>query len=380
MTTNALSSSRTSTALLIGAENQIAGGDFDFDLRPYLWAARQELESALLSHREAFPDSLMEMGKFALSGQLKLFSLPETLEEVITSSIAPWPLCVLLSCKAALGCESREAWRQALPAAVAVEIAMAAADLLDELTDDDPSPFVRRYGHGQALNTGNLMLVMAQQLLQRDAQGEGGQRAILALGALQDMLTHAALGQHLDMLYSRMGIQEVTLEMSVRMTELKAGALVSGACRIGALMAGAEDRVVELLARFGQQKGSIAQLVNDVQDVIPDSESGDGEQPQAQAEPERKTDLRLHKRTLPIVFTLREDLPYPNALQRAFAGDSMETADEEGPRHAIIQAGGVQFTNLVIEVHRQNAIEALNELETLRPGAREALRPLLSEE
>ncbi len=382
MTTHTVSSSRQSTEPPIASENEAADGAPNYDLRPYLWAARQELEAALFSYQGAFPDSLMEMGKFALSGQLKLFALPDTLEDVITSSIAPWPLCVLLSCKTALGCDNRKAWRQALPAAVAVEIAMAAADLLDELTDDDPSPFVRRYGRGQALNTSNLMLVMAQQLLQRDAQGEGGQRAILALGALQDMLTHAALGQHLDMLYSRMGIQEVTLEMSVRMTELKAGALVSGACRIGALMAGADERVVELLARFGQQKGSIAQLINDVQDVMPDSETGDGEQPEAQAEPERKTDLRLHKRTLPIVFTLREDLPYPNALQRAFAGDScdsMEAADEEGLRHAIIQAGGVQFTNLVIEVHRQNAVEALNELETLRPGAREALRPLLSE-
>lgn len=361
--------------------NQGARGDLAYELRPYLQAARQELESTLLSYREVLPDSLILMVRFALSGELTLLSIPEPLENLNISTVASWPLYVLLSCKAALEPENRETWRRALSAAVAVEIAMAAASLLDELADDDPSPFVRKYGPGQASNTGNLMLVMAQQILQRNAQGEGGQGAMRALGALQDMLTQAALGQHLDMLYERMGAGEVTLDMSIQMAELKTGALVSGACRIGALMAGAEGRIVELLARFGKENGCIAQLINDIQDVIPQyyqSEADGGAE--ADEMPERKTDLRLRKRTLPIVFTLREDVPYPNALQRAFAGDSTPDVDEEELRRAVIDAGGVQFANLIAEVHRQNAIEAINELEALRPGAREALRPLVSQE
>src|SRR5436189_5387074 len=100
------------------------------------------------------------------------------------------------------------------------------------------------------------MLVMAHQAPIPDPRQ--------ALGALQDMLVQAATGQHLDMLYGRMGADEVTLEMSFEMTALKAGSLVSGACRMGALMAGAEERVVEELARFGKEVGSIAQLTNDI--------------------------------------------------------------------------------------------------------------------
>src|SRR5207253_6925721 len=137
------------------------------------------------------------------------------------------------------------------------------------LTDDDPSVFVQEYGPGHALITGNLMLVMAQQVLLRSAKGDVGPRAALALAALQEMLVKAAMGQHLDMLYERLGPDEVSLEMSAHMTELKAVAPVSAAYRIGAIMAGAEDSVVELLARLGNELGSIGQLVNDVDGILP---------------------------------------------------------------------------------------------------------------
>jgi competence protein ComQ len=329
----------------------------------------QELKSALLRYSGVLPMSLIKIGKFALAAPGKVMAFRQTGAQD-QSSLPRWPLSVLLSCQAASLPESPDAWKQALPAAVAVEIAMAAADILDELADDDPSPLVQEWGAGQALNTANLMLVMAQQTLLLSAQGSGGLRAMSALGALQDMLVQAATGQHLDMLYDRMGADEVTLEMSFEMTALKAGALVSGACRMGALMAGAEDPVVELLARFGKEIGSIAQLTNDVQDVVPASIDGSFE---------RKTDLRRRKRTIPIVFTLRDDVPEPNAVQRAFASAAGGDIDEEELRRAVVTAGGLQFASLIIEVHRQHALEALQDLEALRPGARSVLDPLLPE-
>jgi geranylgeranyl pyrophosphate synthase len=162
--------------------------------------------------------------------------------------------------------------------------------------------------------------------------------------------------------------------MSARVTELKAGALIRGACTMGALMSGAEEQVVGLMARFGKAKGSIAQIINDIQDVLPLEGQEQGE-----TKIERKTDVTLRKRTLPIVFTLRDDSEEPNALQRAFRGEG-SAIDEEQQRQAIIEAGGVQFSNLVMEVHREHAREALEELERLRPGARHELGPLLAGE
>lgn len=338
-------------------------------------AVYEELKSILLSYSGVMSASLIEIGKAALSTPGKVMSTP--FEGDPARVRAPrWPLAVTLSYQAASQPEDRDNWTRAVPAAAAVEIAMAAADLLDELTDQDPSPVIERYGPGQALNAGNLMLVMAQHSLLRDALGNAlknrGEQAMSALDALQNMLVEAAVGQHLDMLYERMGPAEVTVEMSNAMTQMKAGALISGACRIGALTAGAPAQVVELLARFGREIGGIAQLENDLRDVLPLSALV-GAVPNQQ-----KTDLLLRKRTLPIVFTLRDDSEEPNALQQAYSSnDDMADIDEEHLREAVLAVGGIQFGELILGVHRENALGVLVELEELRPGATAILSPLL---
>jgi geranylgeranyl diphosphate synthase type I len=270
----------------------------------------------------------------------------------------------------------RHTWRRALPAAVAVEIAIAAADVIDELTDDDPSPVVQQYGPGQALNTANLMLVMSQQLLVWEAQA-GSAQALAAAGALQDMLVEAAVGQHLDMAFEAMEPRAVTPEMSGEMTDKKAGALVGGAFRIGALMSGASREIVDLLEHFGRQLGGIAQLTNDIQDVLPGgSVAIDDEGNEVLLTP-AKTDLRRRKRTLPIVFALRDESPEPNAVQVAFDGPPSAGEDEEAMRGAVVSAGGLAFAQLVLDVYKGNAAETAAALEALRPGARLVLAPLL---
>jgi len=182
------------------------------------------------------------------------------------------------------------------------------------------------------------------------------------------------------MAYEKMGPRDVTPDMSGEMTNKKAGALISGVFKMGALMAGAEERVVELLARFGRQLGGIAQVTNDVHDVLPQKVTlldESGEEVMDAAKP--KTDLRQRKRTLPIVFALREEAEEPNALQIAFSKPPGEeqNEDEEAMRMAVVDAGGLSFAYLVIDVYGNNAAEALAELEELRPGAQQELAPLL---
>jgi geranylgeranyl pyrophosphate synthase len=248
---------------------------------------------------------------------------------------------------------------------------MAAADLIDEWTDDDPSDVVARYGPRQALNAGNLLLVMAQQQLARHAAGEGSDRALQALLALQGMLVEAATGQHLDMLHSGASVWQVPLETSARITALKAGALIAGAFQVGALMSGAPEEVVVRVTRIGRELGAIAQIENDIGDVLPQEMGGE-------TATLRKTDIALRKPTMPIIFTLRAEEGEPNALQRAYAEPPGTPQEEEALRHAIVEAGGARFGSLLIEVHRQNALAALEELESLRPRAREALSTFFS--
>lgn len=350
---------------------------FHPDVAPYLHAVGATLKATLDSYAGTLPPSLVQIGKEALSAPGKVMA--ETLAQITgggdpTSLPLPrWPLYVILSYVASLREEERATWQEAVPAAVALEIAIAATDILDELADADPSPIIRQHGPGQAMNTANLMLVVAQQTLLKRGMEPGGERALQALDALLDIGLEAGVGQHLDMLYGGVGPQDVTLDMSAHVTSLKAGALIGGACRIGALMAGAQGEVLELITRFGREMGGMAQVLNDIQDVLPQTTAG-----QIEDLPGRKTDLSLRKRTLPVVFTLREEGPEPNILQRSFSGTGEAQPDEEAMSQAILDAGGVHFAQLVIEVHRQNVIQTLEELEAIRPGARNVLSPLFS--
>ncbi|HUP28328.1 MAG TPA: hypothetical protein VM409_07825, partial [Chloroflexia bacterium] len=94
--------------------------------------------------------------------------------------------------------------------------------------------------------------------------------------------------------------------------------------------------------------------------------------------PVQKTDLQRRKRTLPIVFALRDDSEEPNALQIAYSSDA-GAVDEELLRESVQSAGGIAFGELLIRVYRENALAALEELELLRPGSKAILRPLLPE-
>src|SRR5436190_12904542 len=94
------------------------------DLSTLIEAVEAELTSTLVRYAGGLPDglptSLITMGKYALAGPGKVLS-PSRDEPGQDS--ARWPLLVLLSCQAASPPEQHDAWRQALPAAVAVEIA-----------------------------------------------------------------------------------------------------------------------------------------------------------------------------------------------------------------------------------------------------------------
>jgi geranylgeranyl diphosphate synthase, type I len=334
-------------------------------------AVDDALKQSLLRYTGPMPRTLIDMGKMALGAPGKVMFWRIATEQGEDAITPVWPLFVILSYRASLAPEERHTWRRALPAAVALEILAAATDLIDEWSDNDPSPIISKYGPGQALNTANLMLVMAQQVLAWAAQ-EGEGRAMQALGALQDMLVEAAVGQHLDMAYETMGPQEVTPEMSGAMTDKKAGALIGGACKIGALMAGADEQVVAQIERFGRNIGGIAQINNDMRDVLP---QGEGQIVEGPYKP--KTDLRQRKRTLPIVYALREEPDPPNPLQIAFSAPPSEDEDEDALRQAVVAAGGLSFAQLVLDLYKQNAVEALAQLERLRPGASTELSPLL---
>lgn len=76
-------------------------------------------------------------------------------------------------------------------------------------------------------------------------------------------------GQMLDMVYT--GKKTVTLEDVARMQKLKTGAMLQASCVCGAILAGVNENVINLISAYGQALGRAFQIVDDILDVTGDT-------------------------------------------------------------------------------------------------------------
>ncbi len=142
----------------------------------------------------------------------------------------------------------------------------------------------------------------------------------------------------------------------------KTASLLSGACEIGALRAGPQER--EALRRFGEAIGMAFQIVDDLLDYT--------EEEAVTGKPSGN-DLREHKVTLPLIFALGRLAPDA----RREVGALMATPEPTDGQIArvigfVAEAGGLDYARR--RAHRL-AEQAERELDALPPSpARETLR------
>lgn len=201
------------------------------------------------------------------------------------------PALAFLSAEAVGG--SAEA---AMPGALAVELIHNFSLLHDDVMDRDverrhrPTAWAL-FGVGQAIVTGDALLVLAHQLLLDPPSPESERASVSLTRATARMIA----GQAEDLAFeSRL---DVTVEECLRMCAHKTGALLSYAASVGALLAGADGPVVRALEDFGLHLGLAFQAVDDV--------LGIWGRPDATGKP-IAGDLRSHKKTLPVVAALEE--------------------------------------------------------------------------
>jgi geranylgeranyl diphosphate synthase, type I len=218
----------------------------------------------------------------------------------------------------------------AMPGAVAVELVHNFSLLHDDVMDRDmerrhrPTAWAL-FGVGQAIITGDALLVLAQQTL-LDPPGPERERASRALTrAVARMIA----GQAEDLSFeSRL---DVTVEECLRMCGDKTGALLSCASSIGAILAGAEEPVVRALEDFGFHVGLAFQAVDDV--------LGIWGRPEATGK-SVASDLRSHKKTLPVVVALAEPGSGREELARILSNGHLSEADITAAISLVDEAGG----------------------------------------
>lgn len=256
-----------------------------------------------------------------------------------------WPALVLASARAAHG-DARVASR----VAAAVELFITGLDILDEVEDDDHSPLVDQAGVARALNVSTGLLMLGQRVLSDlAADGVPAARVASFARALTEAGALATGGQHLDL--STEGRADLTPTDALDIARRKGGALVAGACRLGALVGTDDQDLLALYTEYGRHYGTAAQLANDLHDA---GDLG------------RKSDLARSKGTLPLIYDRRS---VGSVRPGASPGEAEMVQQLRG-------GGALHFTWVVLEVERQACAGVLDQLEA-RGQAVAWLRTLL---
>ncbi|WP_329075022.1 polyprenyl synthetase family protein [Streptomyces niveus] len=262
---------------------------------------------------------------------------------------------VILSCQALGG-----SIRQALPAALAVEMVHNASLLHDDIIDND------RLRRGRA-SLWSAMGVPAA-ILAGDALFFGSLHALTGaphadrtvpvfLAAVQNLIE----GEYVDTLMEK--DTTATLDDALDMIAGKTAELLSCACTLGAILSGAEDERVQHLSRFGLLLGVAFQCTDDVLGIWGD--------PEATGKPAR-SDLRSRKLSVPIALALNENGPPAERLRALYRREAPPTEAESRVIADELERHGVR--GAVVDLARENAGEALAALHSCDPD------PVTSEE
>lgn len=254
------------------------------------------------------------------------------------------PALVLLAAQAVGGTAE-----QAVPAACAVELVHNFSLVHDDLMDRDPTRRYRKacwslFGASAAILAGDALLALAFDVLGRSGTAGGTQNALLA-GVLLDMVD----GQGADMAFEQR--TDVDVAECIRMAAGKTGALLGGACALGASAGDGNADQVAQLRRFGEHLGLAYQCLDDIQGIWGDP---------LMTGKAARSDLVNRKKSLPVVATLCSDTPAGRELARIYLGEGPLPDEDVLQAATLIElAGGREWTEARAARHLEQAMDSL---------------------
>ena len=222
----------------------------------------------LASHSRAMAD-------YFATFRVRFAAAPSRLMEAIEYSLTAGgkrlrPALVLECWKACGGESDPKSHPSALAAAAAIELIHTFSLVHDDLPamDDDD---LRRgrptnhkvFGEAMAILAGDAMVTLAFEILARDAEPHlaGPLIAELAWASGPEGMIG---GQVVDIDSENLSLK---LDQLQRLHAMKTGALLTAACRLGAISAGADGRALAAVTAYGKHLGLAFQIVDDLLDV-----------------------------------------------------------------------------------------------------------------
>ncbi len=221
-----------------------------------------------------------------------------------------------------------------------------------------------RFGQAAAILLGDLCLIAAQQEIAQALAPLPRERATAVRAAFDAMQTEVIVGQYLDVL-----VQSEPWGVDPAADETRARAVIRAKTTsysvrqplvMGALLAGAADAQVAVVAAAGLPLGEAFQLRDDVLGVFGD--------PQVTGKP-AGDDLREGKRTVLAARTMAAGTAEQRALLTARLGDPHLTDDDVAAlRAAVVASGALDSVEAVIDALADDAISRLQAAQLSDPG------------
>jgi geranylgeranyl diphosphate synthase type I len=264
------------------------------------------------------------------------------------------PMFCLLSCGALGG-----SIQQALPAAASVELIHNFSLVHDDIQDGSHARRGRPavwdiWGMAQGINVGDGLFVLARLALHRlGDHGVSPARQQAATLALDRACLALCEGQYFDMTFEdRLKVDQ---DQYLWMIQHKTAALLATSAQLGAIVATDDSDLIAHLYRFGENLGMAFQIQDDILGAWGD------EQVTGKS---AATDIRDKKKTLPVVYTLKQtgDRDAARSLAQLYAQpELLSRADIQSALTLLDRVGARQYAEDMEAKYFRQALHSLHQ-------------------
>ena len=262
------------------------------------------------------------------------------------------PYLTLLACGVAKGKHSN-----AMHAALAIEILHNFTLVHDDIMDDDDvrrgRPAVHKaYDLPTAINAGDAMLAIAFEAM-AVAEGIDPELLPFLVKRIGRMVRKCSEGQQLDIEFEDRDV--VTEEEYIEMIHGKTAAMFLTCAEVGSHLAGADEEIIQCMHDWGLALGLCFQLMDDLIDVLSDSDT--------LGKPSG-SDVAQGKRTLMVIHALKQppSQSKDDLLAVLGKGDNV-TAEQVARGHqALHDLGSIDYAKAKAEAYHRKAHDCLDRL------------------
>ncbi len=234
------------------------------------------------------------------------------------------------------------------PLAIVFEFLHAATLLHDDVVDNAE---VRRKQPAANTIWGNPAVVLVGDFLySKSLLMTVRYNDIRILEVLTSTTTQMAEGEVLQLVHS--DDLETDEDSYMEVITRKTAVLMSAACQIGAIFAGADRDQEEALRRYGHHLGIAFQLVDDTLDYTGTTK---------ELGKPVGNDIQEGKATLPLIFAMAHgDAEDRSTIRRIFSSDEIRPEDFTRIREIVDRTGGIRYTQRLAIDHVNRAKTALD--------------------